>query len=122
MEMNAKLKNKKNIILTFQKLNAKPFIIKCLLYPTDTSAPKAEHLGIDDITILSLKHEDTEILTFKPEIEGDYIYIFNVVKTNDLSPKGPNIVMEFIQKTKKNNHSINIENVEETNGNDETII
>ena len=48
-----------------------------------------------------MKPEDTEILTFKPKIEGDFIYIFNVVKTNDLSPKGPNIVMEFIQKTKK---------------------
>ena len=66
-----------------------PFIIKCLLY-----------LSLN-ITILSLKPEDTEILTFKPKIEGDFIYIFNVVKTNDLSPKGPNIVMEFIQKTKK---------------------
>ena len=47
-----------------------------------------------------MKPEDTEILTFKPEIEGDFIYIFNVVKTNDLSPKGPNIVISFNQDDK----------------------
>ena len=44
-----------------------------------------------------MKPEDTEILAFKPEIERDYIYIFNVVKTNDLSPKGPNNVISFNQ-------------------------
>ena len=44
-----------------------------------------------------MKPEDTKILTFKPEIDGDFIYIFNVVKTNDLSPKGPNIVISFNQ-------------------------
>ena len=106
------------------------------VYYTDPSAPKTENLDKDDITILSLKPEDTEILTFKPEIEGDYIYIFNVVKTNDLSPKGSNIFISFNQddymhitkygiytkKTKKNNPSINIQNVEETNGNDETKV
>ena len=43
-----------------------------------------------------MKPEDTEILTFKPEIEGDFIYIFNVVKTNDLSPKGY-IIISFNQ-------------------------
>ena len=82
-----------------------------------------------------MKPEDTEILTFKPEIEGNFIYIFNVIKTNDLSPKGSNIIISFnqddymhitkygiIQKTKKNYPSINIENVEEINGNDETKI
>ena len=83
-----------------------------------------------------MKPEDTEILAFKPEIERDYIYIFNVVKTNDLSPKGPNNVISFNQddymhitkygiytkKAKKNYPSINIENVEEINGNDEAKI
>ena len=44
-----------------------------------------------------MKPEDTEILIFKPEIEGDFIYIFNIVKTIDLSPKGPNIVISFNQ-------------------------
>ena len=44
-----------------------------------------------------MKPGDTEILTFKPEIEGDFIYIFNVIKTNDLSPKGPNIIISFNQ-------------------------
>ena len=92
------------------------------VYYTDPSTPKTENLDKDDITILSLKPEDTEILIFKPEIEGDFIYIFNVVKTNDLSPKGPNNVISFNQddymhitkygiytkKTKKNNPSINI--------------
>ena len=41
--------------------------------------------------------EDTEILSFKPEIEGNFIYIFNVVKTNDLSSKVPNIIISFNQ-------------------------
>ena len=63
----------------------------------DPSAPKTENLDKEDITILSLKPEDTKILTFKPEIEGDFIYIFNLVKTNDLSPKGSNIVISFNQ-------------------------
>ena len=44
-----------------------------------------------------MKPEDTEILIFKPEIEVDFIYIFNVVKTNDVLPKGPNIVISFNQ-------------------------
>ena len=44
-----------------------------------------------------MKPEDTEILIFKPEIEGDFIYIFNDVKTNDLSSKGSNIVISFNQ-------------------------
>ena len=44
-----------------------------------------------------MKPEDTEILTFKTEIEGDFIYIFNVIKTNDLSPKGSNIIISFNQ-------------------------
>ena len=44
-----------------------------------------------------MKPEDTVILTFKPEIEGDFIYILNVIKTNDLSPKGPNIIISFNQ-------------------------
>ena len=44
-----------------------------------------------------MKPEDTEILIFKPEIEGDFIYIFNIVKTNDLSPKVPNILISFNQ-------------------------
>ena len=96
------------------------------IYYTNPSAPKTENLDKDNITILSLKPEDTEILTFKPEIEGDFIYIFKIVKTNDLSPKGPKIVISFNQddymhiskykiytkKTKKNYPSINIENVE----------
>ena len=67
------------------------------VYYTDPSAPKTENIDKDDITILSLKPEDTEILTFKPEIEGDFIYIFNVIKTNDLSPKGSNIIFSFDQ-------------------------
>ena len=67
------------------------------VYYTDPSSPKTENLDKDDITILSLKPEDTEILIFKPEIEGDFIYIFNIVKTIDLSPKGPNIVISFNQ-------------------------
>ena len=106
------------------------------VYYTDPSAPKKENLDKDDITILSLKPGDTEVLTFKPEIEGDFIYTFNVLKTNDLSPKMPNIVISFNQdeyihiikygiytkKSKDNYPSINIENVDETNGNDETKV
>ena len=42
-------------------------------YPSD---PKTENIDKDDITILSLKPEDIEILTFNPEIEGDLIYFF----------------------------------------------
>ena len=70
MEMNIKLKNKRNIILTCQKLLAKP------LYYSDPSEPKTENLDKDDIIILSLTPEDIEILTFNPEIEGDLIYFF----------------------------------------------
>ena len=42
------------------------------VYYTDPSAPKTENLDKDDITILSLKPEDTEILIVKPEIAGDF--------------------------------------------------
>ena len=125
MEINTKLKNKKNIHFDILEVTCKiPLLLN--VYYIDPSAPKTENLDKDDITILLLKPEDTEILTFKPEIEGDFIYIFKVVKTNDLSPKGPKIVISFNQydymhiskykiytkKTKKNYPSINIENVE----------
>ena len=46
MEKNIKLKKKKNIILTFQKLLAKP------LYYSDPSDPRTENIDKDDITIL----------------------------------------------------------------------
>ena len=67
------------------------------IYYSDPSDPKTENLDKDDITILSLKPEDIEILTFKLKTEGDFIYIFNIVKANDLSPKVPNILISFNQ-------------------------
>ena len=106
------------------------------VYYTDPLAPKKEYLDKDDIRILSLKPGDNETLTFKPEIEGDFIYIFNVLKENDSSPKIPKILISFnrddymyitkygiyTKKTQENYPSIEIQNLEETNGNDETKI
>ena len=79
-----------------------------------------------------MKPGNIEILTFKPEIEGDFIYIFNVLKTNNLSP---NIMISFndddylqinkygiyTKKTKENYPSVKIQNMQ-TNGNDGTKI
>ena len=96
MEINTKLKNKKNIHFDILEVTCKiPLLLN--VYYIDPSVPITENLDKDDITILLLKPGDTEILTFKPEIEGDFIYIFKVVKTNDLSPKGPKIVISFNQ-------------------------
>ena len=71
------------------------------VYYTDPSAPKKEDLDKDDIIILTLKSRQIEPLTIKPEVEGDLIYEFNILRTDN--NKSPNILIEY-----KNDDYINI--------------
>ena len=91
------------------------------IYYTDPSSQKQYNLEKNDITILTLEPGPMETLTFMPGQEGEFIYSFNILRTNHLSP---NIMITFeeeenmkineygiyLKKTKENYSLIQLQN------------
>ena len=102
------------------------------VYYTDPIAPKKTNLDQGDISVLTLAPGTSETITFKVGLTGEFIYSFNVLRSNDLAP---NIVVKFDEedqmpisingifnrRTKTNYPLINIYNKQIT-GSDSTKI
>ena len=61
------------------------------IYYTDESNPNYSNLGLSDIAILNLSPNKDQKLTFKSNLEGDFIYTFNVL----LETGNPDVLITF---------------------------
>ena len=61
------------------------------IYYTDENNPNYSNLGLSDIAILNLSPNQYQKLTFKSNLEGDFIYTFNVF----LETGSPDVLITF---------------------------
>ena len=61
------------------------------IYYTDESNPNYSNLGLSDIAILNLSPNKDQKLTFNSNLEGDFIYTFNVL----LETGNPDVLITF---------------------------